>query len=240
MPRCSCNSFAGGLLGGFLCAIPFPALAEPDIRFSVIYSGLAVANATLTARENGASYALAARVEPTGLARIFARLRFQMQAEGRVTDAGVHPHRYAEDVDTGRRASLVEIDFSTTPARILRQSPPPGPEAVPPADAQGAIDPLTALWRAAGGGGARPCGTTLQVYDGARRSEISLGEGQGTEATLSCSGRYTRLAGFPEEYMAERQSFPFTARYTQSDGDWVLTELSATSLFGPIRIVRTD
>jgi len=55
-----------------------------------------------------------------------------------------------------------------------------------------------------------------------------------------CEGSYRRLAGFAQADMQERQSFPFTAQYTRMDGVWRLTEVEASSLYGPIRIVRRD
>jgi len=221
-----------------LWSLATPLSAQDQLRLDVLFRGLTVAEITLAARESDEAYALAGRVQATGFASIFARVRFQMQAEGRMRGTVPEPRRYAEDVDTGRRASSVEISFAGDLPEILRQSPPPGPEAEPPAAAAGTVDPLSALWRVVRGG-AEPCDWTLQVYDGARRSEIGLGPATGT-GPLSCSGHYRRIAGFPAADMAERQDFPFVARYETRGGAFVLTEVEAASLLGPIRIVRRD
>ena len=233
MPRL-CPAFACLLL--WLAAAP--ARAEIETRFDVLFRGVPVAEITLVARETGMAYALAGQVRATGLAGVFARLRFQLQAEGVMAGDLPRPRRYAEDVDTGRRVSQVEVSFAGDTPQILRQTPPPGPEAVPPGDAAGTVDPLSALWQLARGG-TEPCGWRLPVYDGARRSDLSLGPAAGDD-TLTCAGAYTRVAGFPPEDMAERATFPFTATYATQDGAFVLTEVAATSLLGPIRIVRRD
>jgi len=215
-----------------------PALAQVETRFDVLLRGLTVAEITLVSRETGPAYALAGHVRSTGLAGVFARLRFRLQAEGVLAGTMPRPRRYAEDVDTGRRVSAVEVSFAGDAPQILRQTPVPGPDAVPPGEASGTVDPLSALWHVARGGAA-PCDWRLPVYDGVRRSEIALGPPSGL-GPVTCDGVYTRIAGFPPEDMAERTTFPFTATYGAQDGAFVLTEVAATSLLGPIRIVRRD
>ena len=221
-----------------LSCVALPARAQEEARFDVLFRGLVVAEVTLVAREGGGTYALAGRVQSTGLAGLFARVRLRMQAEGVLAGDAPRPRRYAEDVDTGRRVSTVELGFEGGIPEVLRQSPPPGPDAVGPDEAGGSVDPLTALWQVARGGAA-PCGWGLSVYDGARRSEIALGPPTGVE-TVCCEGQYRRVAGFPPEDMAERRVFPFTATYAVQDEAFVLTEVAAMSLFGPIRILRRD
>jgi hypothetical protein len=222
-----------------LCCGAQPVPAQEQTRFDVVFRGLHVAEVTLVAEERGGTYALAGRVQSTGLARLFARVRFRMQAEGALSAGAPWPRRYAEDVDTGRRVSSVVMGFAEGVPEILAQTPAPGPEAAPPDAAAGSVDPLSALWWVARGGDA-PCDWRLSIYDGARRSEITLGPTEGGEAVLTCDGEYRRLAGFPPEDMAEQQSFPFTTRYAARNGAFVLTEVAAMSLLGPIRILRRD
>lgn len=214
------------------------AEAQQALRFDVLFRGVVVAEITLVARDSGADYALAGAIRATGLAGVFARVRFGMQAEGVLAGDVPRPARYAEDVDTGRRVSMVEMRFAGGLPEILRQSPAPGPGAVPPEAAAGTVDPLSALWRIVRGG-ALPCDWQLQVYDGVRRSEIVLGRAQG-DGPLSCEGLYRRIAGFTSEEMADRRSFPFALRYEAREGAFVLTEVAGMSLLGPIRILRRD
>ena len=224
-----------------LVLLPTPAApAQEQMRFDVLFRGLAVARITLTARDDGAVYAVAGRVETTGIAAAFRRVRFGMQAEGRWRGARPRPRRYAEDVDTGRRRSTVEMRFDGGRPRIVRQAPSPGPAAVAPRDADGHADPLSALWRLVRGGPRDGlCGFALPVYDGARQSELAVAAA-GAAPPVRCRGRYTRLAGFPADAMAERRHFPFSAVYAEREGRYVLTEVEAMSLLGPIRIVRRD
>jgi hypothetical protein len=111
---------------------------------------------------------------------------------------------------------------------------------VPPDAAAGSVDPLSALWRVVRGGDA-PCGWRLSIYDGARRSEITLGPTEGGEAVLTCDGHLHPLAGFPARGHGRTAELSlYRDLCGAQDGAFVLTEVAAMSLLGPIRIVRRD
>lgn len=227
-------------LTGF--GVPAPATAETLARFDIRFHGLVVAEATVAGQETATAYAAAGRVNATGMAQIFARVRFDLQAEGARRDAGFRPARYRENVDTGQRASAVELRWTGDRPIVITQAPAPPPYAVGPESGRGTVDPMTALWRMlrdAAVAGAQ-CGYAVQVYDGARRSELILAPSEPDAGGVLCAGIYRRLDGFGAEAMADRDTFPFTAHYRPSNGLWRLTEVRATSLFGPIRIIRRD
>lgn len=228
------------ILLSVLATLPLELQAEThyDIRFR----GLQVAEATVAGRETADAYAAAGRVMATGMVQVFARVRFDLSTEGRVTGTHFRPARYREDVDTGDRASEVVLSWAGPMPVIERQSPAPAPYAVPPADAAGTVDPLTALWRLLRDADRAEmlCDYTVQVYDGARRSQFAMGPRQAAPDGITCAGEYRRLDGFSAEAMSDRQSFPFTAHYAETEGVWRLTEVRATSLFGPIRITRRN
>ena len=217
------------------------AAAQDQARYDVRFRGVTVATATLAVNGNGQSYALAGRVRSAGMGHVFSRLRFEMEAQGRRSGDEVRPRIYRDDVDTGRRQSAVGLAWSGPNVQITRQAPAPGPEAVLPSAASGTVDPLSVLWRmTALGWTGMPCGWSEAVYDGARRSELSLAPATGNGRQLSCEGRYRRIAGYPSADMADRRTFPFTTTYENHGGVWVLTEVRARSLYGPIRILRQD
>ena len=219
-----------------------PLKLQAETQYDIRFRGLQVAQATVVGRETADAYAAAGRVVATGLVQVFARVRFDLTAEGRLSGPTLTPARYREDVDTGDRASEVVMSWAGATPVIERQSPGPAPYAVPPADAAGTVDPLTALWRLLRDADSTQmlCDYTVQVYDGARRSQFAVGPRQMAHDGITCAGEYRRLEGFSAGAMADRQSFPFTALYTETEGLWRLTEVRATSLFGPIRIIRRN
>lgn len=218
-----------------------PVRAQEHSRFDVRFRGVPVASVTVVSRETASAYALAGQVRAAGIGGLFADIRFDMAVEGQMSRAGPQPLSYREDVDTGRRQSRVEMSWSGITPRITAQDPPPNPGAVPAASAAGPTDPLTALWQVLRD---RPdgalCDRLLQVFDGARRSQLGLAAPHIADDTAQCAGEYRRLAGFPAAEMAERDSFPFTAHYERSGDVWRLTDVETSSLYGQVRIQRRD
>ena len=221
-----------------------PAAAQTQQEFDVRFGALRVAQLILAVREEGASYALAGRAESTGMVAVFRRFRFDMAATGTRGAAGLASLSYREDIDTGRRASTVDMRWQGGVPVVDARSPdgPPEPWDIDPPEQTGTIDPLSALYSLA-----RPrpeaelCNIALAVFDGRRRSALSLGPATVDGAGRICGGLYARVAGFSPEDMAERREFPFTARFASGpDGLWALTSVELQSLYGPVRILRTE
>lgn len=226
-----------------LAVWPTMLMAGDDLtaRFDVRFGPLRVAEIVIAATETGDAYAAAGRVTGAGLAGAFRDIHFDMAAEGRRDGPHLVPLTYREDVNTGRRASRVALRYvdglpvvvSALPVRATRDWD------IDPAEQPGTIDPMSALYRLA-----RPrplaelCNWSVAVFDGRRRSSLSLDVAEADGASLLCEGRYARIAGFPPEAMAERGVFPFTAEYRRlPDGDWRLTRVVAQTLYGRVRII---
>lgn len=222
---------------------PTMLLAEDSLtaRFDVRFGPLRVAEIVIAMTESETAYATAGRVTGAGLARAFRDIHFDMSAEGRREGPQLLPLAYREDVNTGRRASRVALRYvdglpvvvSALPVRAARDWD------IDPADQTGTIDPMSALYRLA-----RPrplaelCNWSVAVFDGRRRSSLTLDAAEADGESLLCEGRYARIAGFPPEAMAERGMFPFTAEYSRlPDGDWRLTRVDAQTLYGRVRII---
>ena len=222
---------------------PTMLLAEDSLtaRFDVRFGPLRVAEIVIAMTETDSAYAAAGRVTGAGLAGAFGNIHFDMAAEGRRDGARLLPLIYREDVNTGRRASRVTLAYedgqpvivSALPVRAARDWD------IDPADQTDTIDPMSALYRLARPRPLAPlCGWSVAVFDGRRRSSLTLDAAEGTGDSVVCEGRYTRRAGFPPEAMAERRVFPFTAEYSRGpDGDWRLTRMVAQTLYGRVRII---
>lgn len=226
-------------------ALAPPALAQTtQDAFDVRFGAIRVAQLILAVNDTGSGYALAGRAESTGLVAVFRALRFDMAATGTRTSGRLSALTYREDIDTGRRASTVEMRWQGGVPVIDAQSPagPAEPWHIDPQAQTGTIDPLSALYSLA-----RPraegalCNFTQTVFDGRRRSSLSLGPVRAEGAMRVCAGAYTRVAGFSPEEMAEQTRFPFTATFAEiTPGQWALTSVDLASLYGPVEIVRTE
>jgi hypothetical protein len=230
------------------CALSTPGAADTTERalaYTVTFRGLDVAEISGAARETDSAYAAAVQIRSTGLAAAFARVRFDMQVEGFRAGDTLSPYHYRAAVDTGQRHGAVELLWPAGEGPVLLSDPPDveaGVERVSAAEAAGAHDRLTLLWRLA-----RPqprsalCDWRATFFDGARLASLAVGGAQMNGDTARCGGVYTRLAGFPESDLAEAPSFPFEVTYTRgADGLWELTGASAASIYGRVRILAKD
>ncbi len=234
------------LLFLLLPLLPGPALAQDEIaaHFDVRFGPLRVAEIMMSAVETDSAYSAAGRVTSAGLAGAFRTVRFDLAAEGRRRGDGFLPLAYREDVDTGRRTSIVDMVYPNGAPVVLRISPETESEPwdVDPAGQRGTTDPMSALYRLV-----RPrpydalCDWELAVFDGRRRSSLALGPVETGQGRAWCYGEYRRVAGFAPEDMEERRSFPFFVEFVEgADGDWRLTRAETQTLYGRVRILSRD
>jgi hypothetical protein len=189
----------------------------------------------------GDRYAVSGVIRTTGAAAALRPVRYIAEAEGRLRGGRYRPSRYAEDIDTGRRQSSTRIAWpggipvAETAGEARASGTPPDP-----ASQKGAVDPLTALFAGLRDTArADACALRLSVFDGVRATRAMLADPQAVDGGMTCRGRYTRVAGFTDKEMAERQVFAFTARYADAgDGRLRLVELQTDTVFGPAVLVR--
>lgn len=210
--------------------------------FAVTLAGVRAATLTLSGTEDSGRYRVEGRIESDGVAAVVRRVRYVAQASGRVDASRYAPERYAEVFDTPRRQSEAELTYAQGVPSVTAYQPPrpPGAEALDPADQGGTVDPLTALYA-----GLRDmprdqaCRLALQVFDGRRRSQVTLSNPTPQGETILCTGEYRRLAGFTEKEMRERTRFPFRATLAPLEGDRLrVVEVRVETIFGRATLRR--
>jgi len=219
------------------CGLSAGAGLAEEAQFDVTLAGIQVAEMTLTGDVTDDRYAVQVMIRSDGLAGIVRRIRFEARADGMAaTGPGFAPARYAEQADTGRRQSQVEMVYDGGVPRVLTYSSPrpDGPEVLDPGTQGGTLDPATALFAGlrdlpAGQG----CNLEFAVFDGRRRSAYSL-SGDG----VTCKGDYRRIAGYTAEEMAERSRFPVEVVYAPEADRMRVVEASVQTIYGKVRLKR--
>jgi hypothetical protein len=210
--------------------------------FAVTLAGVRAATLTLSGTEDAGRYRVEGRIESDGVAAVVRRVRYVAQASGRVAATRYEPDRYSELFDTPRRQSQAELTYERGVPRITTYQPPlpPETEAVDPADQGGTVDPLTALYA-----GLRDtpldqaCGLSLQVFDGRRRSQVTLSNPVPQGERVLCTGEYRRISGFSDREMRERARFPFTATLAPIDANRLrVVEVRVETIFGRATLRR--
>ena len=130
---------------------------------------------------------------------------------------------------SGNRPSAVKI----TPQRDSRKYD------VDPLAQSGTVDPVTASFMLLRD---RPleqaCNQRVEMFDGAKRTRISLGKRQKTDEGWVCNGVYERLAGFSSRALEKQRRFSFTI-YLSEQGELAVVDKFVTqSTAGKVVAVR--
>ncbi|WP_243612509.1 DUF3108 domain-containing protein [Shimia aestuarii] len=220
----------------FLLA-PLPGHAEQ--LWFVETLGLKVGEFRLAVTETETRYAGRAVFRTTGLADLLAGVRVDLSTTGIRGNTHPRPHIYQGDIHTGRRQARAEVDFSTTPPRVLQSLAPPASPITPAALAE-TIDPLTLLWLTLRDQKTVPCPPQRRHFDGTRVASVDFPRQTRTDRTITCHGTYRRLFGYSAEELSERQSAPLSVTYQRNGLFWRATRLTLKARHGRATLIRQD
>ncbi|MEO0356764.1 MAG: DUF3108 domain-containing protein [Pseudomonadota bacterium] len=205
--------------------------------YAVQVAGITVGQMNITAREDNRGYAAAIEMRSTGLAAAFAKYRFVASVQGRRTASGsMSPQRYVEDSDTGRRQSNLTMTYS---GGVPSPAPRDPDATISAASQRGTIDPMSAVFALfRDQSSAEICRGNHDIYDGSKRTRLSLSRGQQSGDRMICAATFTRVAGFSADRLAEGTSFPMRLEYVERGGVYELDRLTVDSARGRARFLR--
>jgi len=209
---------------------------EDSATFDVTLRGINAGLVQFAGAREGNRYMVTGRVESTGLAAFVRKFTFMAEASGRVANDRYTPSSYNSEArsSAGQRRSTINyragvpVRVVSTPSRESR------PHDVDPTTLPETVDPATALHATlldvAPG---RECAASRTLFDGVRVSRITLSQPRKDGETVTCTGDYSRIAGYRPEDMAKRTRFPFTLTYAPTpEGRMRVIEVSADTLYG--------
>jgi hypothetical protein len=222
---------------GLALAAGSPAAAG-ETSFDFYVAGIRVGALTLATEQSGGRYSAAGRIDTAGVAGLL-NFFFDGQAAGSLgRDGTVVPVRYAANSKSLRAARRTEIDWQNgVPVRVSVE--PPRSTAPDPAAQGGTLDPVSASFRLLRDAPADAiCDTTLDVFDGSRRSRLRLTPPRQAEGGLVCDGTYARLQG-EGHTLSSRREFPFRIVFRRNgEGTAQLQRIEAPTSFGNAVIER--
>lgn len=228
---------------GLVLALALPGVARADEAvFDLSIRGIRAGTLTFDGQVGDGRYAVTGRLESAGLVGLVRAVRYDGQAQGAHKAGRYTPARYVERADTGRRQSEAVMDYKRGVPQVKVYNPPraAGDGGLDPAKQGGTVDPLTAMFatlRDVPQG--QECNLSLKLFDGKRRSQVTLGAPTAAEGGVACPGEYRRVAGFSEEDMAEKSRFPFTVYLEPAAGGTMrVREVVMESLYGNARLKR--
>ncbi|WP_372841276.1 DUF3108 domain-containing protein [Phaeovulum sp.] len=230
---------SAALLAGMLAIVPgaAPAVEQTDlIVFDVVLKGIRAGRLTLTGTVEGTHYSANGTLESAGLIRLVRKVKYVAESEGTTKNGRYTPSYYSEVADTGKRVSESTMEYRAGVPQVKVYNPPREPQQtdVKPETQGGTVDPLTALYATLRDVPvAEACTLEVQMFDGKRRSQITLSKPVVADDGIVCAGEYRRLAGFSENEMADKVAFPFRLYYVPvGDGRMRVNLIETDTTFG--------
>ncbi len=234
-PLLSALALAGSL------AMPVSGYAE-NITMDLYAIGIKAGRITVNGAEKGNTYALKGLITSSFLLKLVKEIGFNGSASGTVKNGHYQSRRYAGNITNGKHHSQVRMHWRGR--RPILDSYEPGREKrsydINPSKQLGVVDLLTASYATFSSRRIENlCNATHKMFDGRRRSQISLGAPKVSGKIATCPGKYTRVAGFSSNEMQKRVNFPFVMHYElQDDGMYRFKEFTADATFGKIKAYR--
>lgn len=234
------SSLAAALITVMLAG---PGAAEQaNQSYSVYVGGLRAGTINLATDVNNDSYAARGVVKADGLLALFSDFGFDGTVRGALSGKwNARPRSYqgAHKNRSGARNTVMAfsgnrpVSIEMTPKREKRSYD------IDPLAQSGTVDPITASFMLLRDRPAEAaCSQKIEIFDGVKRSRISLGKRQKTDTGWACGGTYERLAGFSQREMEKKRQFDFLLFFTEKDGLAMVEKFQTESIAGKVVAVR--
>lgn len=195
---------------------PNDSAIEASMTVDFYFGGIQIGTADLSSRLYDNRYEMVSTGRGTGLADLFTGGRHgTVEATGSIEDGTVKPYRYAYQYGTDTEVDRqTQVTFNDDAPVTLEATPAYGPDdqraPVPLAEQLGTLDPLSAaLFHLTLAAGEQPCGETVRIFDGRRRSDLHTKYIRPASMTKSrynayegdaimCEAVFERIKGFDE------------------------------------------
>ena len=154
------------------------------MAMTIYAGGITLGKMDMDATVRGGEYHVVSNLETSGVVNAFWQSEIQATSSGKVSANNLSPALY-DSFDINRTGKKQEVSLtydSSNPPRLYADPPysTTGYE-VKPDDQKATIDPLSAVMFivSGAGAGANPCAVTAPVFDGRRRYNIEMTQGQG-------------------------------------------------------------
>ena len=220
-----------------------PASAETEQHsFGLYYGGVKAAQVEVRAEVTSAKYSVSATMQASRLLSIFADIEHESTASGRIRNGDFAPGRFQSRTKTPKRQSEVEMEYRSGRPVVLSYRPErdPRPYDVNPSEQRGTRDiTTTALMMFRSVAKEDLCDTTYELFDGRRRTRITLAEPKFKDTEAVCRGTFSRVAGYSESALAKRSEFEVLFTYEPvGDDRFRIRKFTAETTIGKAHAVR--
>lgn len=221
-------------------AAPAARAASEQAVFDLSVSGIRVGQVSLTTETTASGYRAASRIETAGLVGLVTDYFFDGTATGTLSGKAAVPELYEARSRSPRADRATTVTWKGgTPVSVSVM--PPRSSAPEPARQAGTVDPVTAGFRLLGRQPAGTvCGTSLDVFDGSRRSRLVLGKPVASGREITCDGTFARLEGEAHTLSSAREA-PFRLVFARAGEDMAeIRRVETSTKFGTAVLQRRD
>lgn len=233
------------VLAALALLLPAPARAQQTVTeaaFDLYFAGIRAGIVAFKGITTDNQYSVAGRIQSTGLLRLVANLRYDARSIGRIVGDRFVPSRYQEVANTGRRQSDALMEYEGGVPQVKRYAPPrePKPYDLDPATQGGTLDPAASVFYLLRDvPREKACRGSVEMFDGQRRSRLTVANPRTEGQKLVCDGEYRRLAGFAPWEMEEKTRFPFSVTYVPNgNGEMKVESVRIDTLYGIAKLNR--
>lgn len=212
-------------------------------RFTIYLGGIKAAKLALSASFEGSSFSSRSVLKTTGLLKIFYSGFYTVAADGQIDASNtLKPATFEADSAFGDDRQQVRVTFNDLRPTTVEAKPKFKPKAhqIVPQEQSGVIDPLTAaLTLMRPEPVAKLCNRSVDVFDGRRRSRITMSAPKTVNGQIRCETLYEKVAGFSEKSMKRAPSFDFIVAFRERpDGLAEVVQISGDTGYGLAVISR--
>lgn len=230
------------ILAVLVALVAGPVVAEKASQsYSVYVGGLKAGSIGLAMDVSSRNYVARGVVKADGLLALFADFGFDGTVRGTISDNSVSPRNYEGEHRNRSGERLTVMTFSGNRPTSVKLTPPKDRRGydIDPLAQSGTVDPVSASFLLLRD---RPmemaCNQKIEIFDGTKRSRITLGTKQATEDGYVCQGEYRRLAGFSPRQMEKQSRFGFKLFLREENGMAVVEKFHTESVAGTVVAIR--
>lgn len=201
-------------------------------------TGIKVGTMAFSTQEGARDYSAAARINASGIVAAVLDFTFDGASRGVLAEGAPVPTLFEAVSNSPKGERTTRIDWKNGVPTKVTIAPPRENEPAPGEQA-GTLDPVSAGFALLRDGPAeRMCATSVDVFDGSRRSRLKLGARQPAQGGFTCSGTYARIKGEPHS-LSSQTEFPFTLTFSQDANGMARAQRIQTSTsFGRATLER--
>jgi hypothetical protein len=237
--------FMGGVCAILLLAgqiAPAEAQNRDSANFDIFFRGIKAAQLGFTAIEENGRYSARSVLQASGLIGAVRKITYEASAQGSATGGDYVPSQYKEKRNNNGKIQTAEMKYraGVPQGRELTPPRPARPGDLDPLQQGGTWDVMTAIFAVFRD---KPrdqvCKVNQVLFDGRRRSQLSMRETSAAGNKITCAAEYRRLDGFSDKELADGNRFPFTMTYqSNGNGEWHVTRVDMNTIYGSGKIVR--